>query len=110
MTMKDAQPVLADYVHLFQRYGESLGGIYKDPDDQRYAFLFEQVVRMLVRPSPFNLSLPEPFRVSARRYLSGDPVTISHLSDPANRHFMLCDLHDIVMLKGGLALKRLERT
>ena len=104
--MNPAYPELADYVHLFRRYGENLGAIYREPDDERYAFLFAQVVRMLIKPSPFNLTLPEPFRISAHRYHSGDPVTVAHLSDPANRNFMLCDLHDIVMLKGGLALKR----
>ncbi|MEW6764711.1 MAG: hypothetical protein AB1344_02835 [Pseudomonadota bacterium] len=107
--MNPNDPGLADYVNLFLRYGESLGAIYQEPDGERYALLFAQVVRMLVKPSPFNLSLPEPFRISAHRYLRGDPATVEHLSDPANRHFMLCDLHDIVMLKGGLALKRQER-
>lgn len=107
--MNPDHPDLADYVDLFGIYGEDLGSIYQEPDDDRYALLFEQVVRLLVKPSPFNLSLPEPFRVSAHRYLDGDPGTVRHLGDPANRHFMLCDLHDLVMLKGGLALKRQRR-
>ena len=107
--MNPSYPELADYVHLFQQYGESLSALYQEPDDERYAFLFEQVVRMLIKPSPFNLSLPEPFRISAHRYHHADAMTVKHLSAPANRHFMLCDLHDIIMLKGGLALKRRER-
>lgn len=104
--MSTEQPGVEDYVDLFQRYGEDLGSIYREPDDDRYAFLFEQVVRLLIKPSPFNLALPEQFRTSAHRYHGGDPKTVEHLGDPANRHFMLCDLHDLVMLKGGLALKR----
>lgn len=104
--MSASQPDVADYVQLFQVYGKDLGAIYKEPDDDSYALLFEQVIRLLIKPSEFNLSLPEPFRVSAHRYHRGDAVTVAHLSDPANRHFMLCDLHDLVMLKGGLALKR----
>ena len=100
------QPELEDYTQLFRVYGEDLGSLYREPDDDRYAFLFEQVIRLLIRPSAFNLSLPEPFRLSAHRYHRGDPVTVAHLGDPVNRHFMLCDLHDLIMLKGGLALKR----
>lgn len=107
--MSQALPELEDYVHLFQIYGDDLGGIYQEPDDDRYALLFEQVVRLLIKPSAFNLTLPEPFRISAHRYHDGDPVTVKHLGDPANRHFMLCDLHDLIMLFGGLALKRREK-
>ena len=92
---------LDDYLNLFGMYGEDLGSIYKEPDDERYALLFEQVCKLLVRPSEFNLRLPEPFRISAHRYLDGDPNTVKHLSDPANRHFMLCDLHDLVKLKAA---------
>lgn len=108
--MSATTPDLEDYVHLFDAYGKDLGAIYKEPDDDRYELLFEQVVRLLIKPSPFNLTLPEPFRISAHRYVDDDPRTVQHLSDPANRHFMLCDLHDLVMLKGGLALKRQQRS
>lgn len=92
---------LDDYLNLFAMYGEDLGTIYQDPEDDRYAFLFEQVCKMLTQPSPFNLRLPEQFRTSAYRYLDGDPKTVAHLGDPANRHFMLCDLHDLVKLKNA---------
>jgi hypothetical protein len=107
--MSPSSPELEDYLQLFHRYGEDLGGIYREPDDDRYALLFEQIVRLLIRPSPFNLSLPEPFRTSAHRYHDGDPATVEHLNEPAIRHFMLCDLHDLVMLKGGLAHKRRQQ-
>jgi hypothetical protein len=107
--MSRSQPDFDDYQQLFRIYGGDLGSIYQEPDDDRYALLFEQVIRLLIQPSPFNLSLPEPFRISARRYHNGDPATVRHLSKPANRHFMLCDLHDMITLKGRMALKRRER-
>jgi hypothetical protein len=106
--MSAQRPGVEDYAHLFRAYGEDMGSIYREPDDDRYALLFEQVVRMLIRPSPFNLSLPKQFQIAARRYHAGNRSTVEHLSNPANRHFMLCDLHDLVMLKGGLRLKRKE--
>ena len=106
--MSASAPEIGDYLKLFEIYGSDLGEIYKEQDDDRYALLFEQVMRLLVKPSPFNLSLPEPFRTSAHRYRSGHAATIEHLSRPANRNFMLCDLHDLIMLKGGLAAKRAD--
>lgn len=99
-------PDAGDYVRLFERYGNDLGSAYREPDDERYALLFEQLIRLLVRPSAFNLSLPQPFLTTAHRYHDGDTATHQHMSDPSNRHFMLCDVHDLMMLKGGLALKR----
>jgi len=107
--MSRSQPNYDDYAQLFQIYGKDLGAIYQEPDDDRYALLFEQVIRLLIKPSPFNLSLPEPFRVSARRYHNGEPATVRHLGKPANRNFMLCDLHDMIKLKGWMAQKRRER-
>jgi hypothetical protein len=104
--MSRSQPDEQDYVKLFGIYGDDLGSLYREPDDDRYALLFEQVVRLLVQPSPFNLSLPEAFRVSARRYHEGDPATVKHFGYPANRHFMLCDLHDLISLKGRIARHR----
>ncbi|WP_428241587.1 hypothetical protein [Gynuella sp.] len=106
--MIQSKPDVTDYVALFQRYGKDLGSLYREPDDDRYALLFEQVIRLLTRPSHFNLSLPAPFRTTAHRYRDGHQPTLEHFKDPANRHFMLCDLHDIIMLKGGLAAKRKE--
>jgi hypothetical protein len=104
--MSRSQPDEQDYLSLFRIYGDDLGSLYREPDDDRYALLFEQVVRLLVKPSPFNRSLPEPFRVSARRYHDGDPATVKHLSHPANRHFMLCDLHDLISLRSRIARNR----
>jgi hypothetical protein len=104
--MSPAKPDVQDYLQLFRQYGGDLGELYREPEDDRYALLFEQVVRLLVRPSPFNLRLPEPFRMAARRYRDGHQATVAQLREPANRHFLLCELHDLIMLKGGLAAAR----
>ncbi len=106
--MSRTQPDEQDYLSLFRIYGDDLGSLYREPDDDRYALLFEQVVRLLIKPSSFNRSLPEPFRVAARRYHDGDPATVKHLSYPANRHFMLCDLHDLISLRSRVARNRLK--
>ncbi|MCG6942690.1 MAG: hypothetical protein LJE69_15730 [Thiohalocapsa sp.] len=104
--MSPTKPDVEDYLQLFRQYGGDLGELYREPEDERYALLFEQVVRLLVQPSPFNLGLPDTFRVAARRYRDGHPSTVARLRQPANRHFMLCELHDLIMLKGGLAALR----
>lgn len=108
--MSSDQPELTDYVHLFGTYGEDLGEIYKTPEAEQYGFLFEKLVRLLVRPSSYNLGLPEPFRRTAHRYLDGDPATLAHMGNPVDRNFMICDLHDWIMLNGGLALRRQEKS
>lgn len=97
--MTNDGPSLEDYVRLFQTYGDDLSTIYLEPNDTRYEFLFEQAARLLVQSSSFNSTLPQPFRITARKYLSGDDKTTRHMSYPENRHFMLSDLYDFVMLK-----------
>ncbi|WP_075185644.1 hypothetical protein [Teredinibacter haidensis] len=105
--MSSELPQVEDYLRLFQRYGSSLDPIYKtDTGEDPYAFLFEQIILLLIRPSAFNLSLPESFRKTAHRYHRGDQVVRKSLSDPDACHFMLCSLYDLIMLKGGLSLKR----
>ncbi|MEN2494630.1 MAG: hypothetical protein TECD_00534 [Hyphomicrobiaceae bacterium hypho_1] len=99
-------PSLEDYVNLFRSYGKDLGTIYTEPDDDRYALLFEQIICMLIKPSAYNSSIPKQFRIAAQSYYEKDSVTYKHLREPANRHFMLCDFYDWVMLNGGLALLR----
>jgi hypothetical protein len=108
--MSQINPELDDYVELFRIYRQDLGAIYRLEDDDRYALLFAQVIRLLTPASPYNLALPEAFRVTALRYAAGDPATLAHMGQPANRHFMLSDLHDHVMLCGGLARLRAERS
>lgn len=108
--MSPTKPDVQDYLQLFRRYGGDLSELYQAPDDDRYALLFEQIMRLLMRPSPFNLQLPEPLRRVARRYRDGHQPTVTRLRDPADRHFLLSELHDLVMLKGGLAAVRQSQT
>lgn len=105
--MSGPHPDLDDYLRLFERYGKDLGSIYRlEGDEDPYAFLFEQIIVLLDANSPFNMSLPELFRATAHRYHRGGPDAVAHLREPDNRHFMLCDLHDWIMLKGGLSHRR----
>lgn len=92
-------PDLKDYLALFTLYQEDLGTAYLGPPDDRYRLLFDQVCRLLVQPSPFNLRLPDPFRQTAHRYLAGDPDTVAHMTNPENRNFMLSDLFDFIELQ-----------
>ena len=70
-----------------------------EPEDERYRLLFDQVCRLLLQPSSFNLGMPQAFHVSARRCLSSEEKTLAHLRAPQNRHFMLSDLYDYVHLR-----------
>jgi hypothetical protein len=87
-----------DYLALFARYKADFGDVYLDPEDDRFRLLFDQICRMLARPSPFNLRLPGQFRTTAFRYLDGDARTLAHMGAAENRHFMLSDLFDYVHL------------
>jgi len=97
------RPNLDDYLDLFNRYeGKDFGSAYLEPEDERFRFLFDQLCRLLAQPSRFNLTLPEPFRTTAHRYLAGDEATIAHMRIADNRHFMLSDLFDYVRLRQRL--------
>jgi len=92
------QPDIAAYQELFRLYGDNMGDAYLQPDDERYRLLFDQICRMLVKPSTTNLRLPEPFRHTAMLYLAEDADTLAHMRDPANRNFMISDLADFLHL------------
>lgn len=103
------KPDLDDYMDLFKRYGKDFGSAYLEPEDERFRFLFDQICRLLAQPSKFNLSLPEPFRTTAHRYLAGDEVTVAHMRIVENRHFMLSDLFDYVDLRQRMGRGASER-
>lgn len=92
------KPDFADYFALFDLYGGDLSRAYLAPDDERYRLLFDQICHVLLKPSPVNLRLPQPFRTTAERYLAGDAVTLAHMRVPENRNFMLSDLYDVLHL------------
>ena len=93
-----SKPDADDYLALFARYREDFGDVYLEPDDERFRLLFDQICRMLAKPSAFNLGLPGQFRATAMRYLDGDEATLAHMTAPENRHFMLSDLFDYIHL------------
>lgn len=93
-----AAPGLDEYLALFRLYQGELARP-AESRGQRFTLLFEQVARLLDRPSPFNHSLPKPFREVAARYLAGDAATHRHFRYDENRHFFLSDLHDYLRLR-----------
>lgn len=95
-------PDLKDYADLFRLYGDDLHKAYLQPDDDRYRLLFDQLCRLLAQGSVFNLSLPQPFRITAQRYLAGDAAVVAQMSDPQNRHFMVSDVVDYIDLQRRL--------
>ncbi|MCV6597827.1 MAG: hypothetical protein OIF40_12200 [Mangrovicoccus sp.] len=104
--MSQDNPIIDDYLRMFEQYGDGIEKIYLETPDDRYELLFERAMRLLVKPSAFNFTLPEPFRRTAHRYLAGNPETLRHLEDRETRHFMLAEVHDYVLLNGGLARRR----
>lgn len=93
-----SKPDLDDYIALFSLYGCGLGEAYLEPEDERYRLLFEQMCHLLAQPSSFNLTLPEPFRVTAKAYLAGDEAVTAHMRMAENRNFMISDVSDFIEL------------
>ncbi|MGB0659716.1 MAG: hypothetical protein ACPGNV_05995 [Mangrovicoccus sp.] len=104
--MSQENPTLDDYLRIFAQYGEEVQAIYMEPPDDRYELLFERMIRLLIKPSQFNLTLPEEFRIFASQYRAGDADVVRQLEDRDTRHFMLSEVHDYIMLTGGLARRR----
>ncbi|WP_114416186.1 hypothetical protein [Marinospirillum perlucidum] len=88
-------PQLEDYQQLLEHYAEAI----KSQTTPRLELVFARVMRMLIQPSDFNASLPQPFVTTARRYLAKKPDALSHLRDPEVQQFFLSDLYDFVQLK-----------
>lgn len=105
MNTPSDSPDSADYMQLFAQYRDDLGakehdfgGVYLEPEDERYRLLFEQVCQLLVRLSPFNLTMPQVFRHTAQLYLNGEGKVTDRMRTAQMRHFMLSDLYDYVQL------------
>ena len=90
-------PKIEDYLALFRLYEGALREPV-EPRGTRFELLFDQVVRMLLRPSPLNLEIPLPFRDVARRFADNDPATVEHFRYDENRQFFLSDLYDFLHL------------
>lgn len=96
--MSRERPELQDYLSLFSLYEGKLDFTATGEKGGDYLFIFEQVIRLLLKPSPFNDSLPETFLTIAERYAFNDSATVSHFGYNENRQFFLSDLHDSLML------------
>jgi hypothetical protein len=92
------QPELDDYLKLFRLYEGKLDFTIKGTKDGDYSFIFEQVMRLLLKPSPFNRTLPEPFISVAERYAFGDEATLAHFRYNENKQFFLSDVYDSIMI------------
>lgn len=91
-------PELNDYLQLFELYAGKLDFTIAGTKDGDYSFIFEQVMRMLLKSSSFNDSLPEPFLAVAERYAFNDPATVAHFKYNENKQFFLSDLYDSLMI------------
>lgn len=100
-------PDAEDYLHCFEIYGDDIRTMYLDHDEGRYEFLFERILRMLIQPSQFNTVIPDPFKNTARKYLSGDVEARTYMNDPEKRNFMLSDLYDFVLLQHRIRQRKL---
>jgi hypothetical protein len=87
-------PELYDYLKLFQLYEGKLDFTIKGTRGGDYSFIFEQVIRLLLKPSPFNDTLPEPFISVAERYAFNEAATMAHFRYNENKQFFLSDLYD----------------
>lgn len=92
------KPELSDYLKLFSLYDGKLDFTIKGTKGGDYSFIFEQVIRLLLKPSPFNDSLPETFVSVAERYVFNETATVNHFRYNENKQFFLSDLYDSLML------------
>jgi len=91
-------PELNDYLKLFGLYAGKLDFTVDGTKNGDYSFIFEQVIRLLLRPSEFNDTLPEPFLGVAERYAFAETATVTHFKYNDNKQFFLSDLYDSLML------------
>ena len=96
--MSKESPELQDYLKLFELYEGKLDFSIKGTKGGDYSFIFEQVVRLLLRPSAFNDTLPETFASVAERYTFNEPATVAHFHYNENKQFFLGDLYDSLVL------------
>ena len=93
-------PTARHYFRILDAYSDALREAV-EPRGNRFEFAFEQVMRLLVRPSSFNDTLPAPFLDVAHRYGAGDRATLKHFGYDENRQFFLGDLYDCLILEAA---------
>jgi len=104
------RPELQDYLNLFALYEGKLDFTLKVTKGGDYTFIFGQVMRLLLKPSPFNSTLPETFISIAERYAFDEPSTAAHFRYNENKQFFLSDLYDSLMLYKGEQANRSGQT
>jgi hypothetical protein len=97
-TLSTELPELKHYLKLFELYRGKLDFSVKGTRDGDYSLIFEQVIRLLLKPSPFNNTLPAPFISVAERYAFNEPATVGHFRYHENKQFFLSDLYDSLMI------------
>lgn len=108
----DESDDLDTYLRLFAPYEEQLNQFDGREGEfgGRFALLFRQVLRLLIRPSALNKSMPQTFIKVARLYLDQDPDTVMHFSYEDNRHFYLSDLLDWLQIyERGHRMRRMGK-
>ncbi len=92
-------PIPEDYLALLKLYEPQLQAWKETPNDKTlFQFVFEQVVRLLEKKSPFNKEIPLPLRTAAHQYLKHNQAVVAHFSYSENRQFFLSDLYDFIQL------------
>ncbi|MGB0695423.1 MAG: hypothetical protein ACPGOY_07215 [Rhodospirillaceae bacterium] len=96
-------PTVEDYLALFSLYEGAAETAYRAPigedtSEDKFLFLFNQVIRLMQDPSPFNAGLPESFLRTARALKAQEEDTVKRMDQPDNRHFFLSDFHDYLQL------------
>lgn len=109
---KGAQPVDLDaYLTLFAPYEAQLKDFAGREREYggRFALLFRQVVRLLVRDADINRLVPKTYVVMAQRFLDRVPDTVRHFSYEDNRHFFLSELREwITVQERGRAMRTVQ--
>lgn len=108
-----AEPLrVEDYLQLFDPYIAQLADFTAGEREYggRFALLFRQVVRLLVRDDRLNDRIPGLYRSVARRYLERQHDVVLHFSYEENRHYFLGELLDWLKIhQRGQQLKRFNR-
>ena len=111
--VQEKAPDLDQYLRLVEPYAEDLKDFSSRQDTEygaRFAFLFRQVVNLLVIPCALNERIPQPFILVARRFLERDHDTVRHFSYEDNRHSFLSDLYDWLQIhQRGRKLREVGR-
>lgn len=104
---------LDEYVTLFQPYQRQLSDFEGRQREYggRFALLFRQVARLLVRDLPINTLMPRMYPNMAQRYLEREKDAVQHFSYEDNRHFFLSELREwLAVRERGRTLRQMTQS